>query len=86
MYEKRNEFKRDPETHQLVLCKENHLALHHDGIDVDYMIELDAETKPGKVTVHYAFDPEKNLTDEDKAIVVEDTRKMVSEMFASGEA
>ena len=48
MSEKRNEFKRDPETHQLVLCKENQLALHHDGIDVDYLIELEGSefTRP----------------------------------------
>lgn len=80
--EPRNEFRRDPATHQLVICKDNQLALHHDGVDTDYMIELDAESEPGKVTVHYAFDPEKNLTDVQKDIIVEDTRKMVSEMFS----
>ena len=82
MSEKRNEFSRDPETHQLVLCKDNQLALHHDGVDVDYMIELDAESEPGKVTVHYAFDPEVTLTDAQKDMIVEDTRKMVGEMFS----
>lgn len=77
-----NKFRRDPSTHQLVACKDNQIPLCHNGLDVEYLIELVPEND-GQVVVHYYFDPEAtHITQEHKDQIVEDTKAMLNDFFS----
>lgn len=70
-------FKRNLETHKLVAQKPNQFAVHHNGLNVDVLVELVA-TDEGKIEVNCYCDPERGLTDEEKETVGKDIKEMVS--------
>ena len=75
-------FKRNPETHQLVITKNNQIAANYnqDGLNIDFIAELNI-AGDNQVTIDYYFDPEVEMTSEQKAIVADHFRDDISKRF-----